>query len=52
MIFANTYEGSAWMDQVPWLYAAPPDGARGLLSSIDGSMITGTVSSVTIAAVV
>jgi len=54
MILADTYEGSAWMDQVPWLYAARPDGARGLLSSIGGSMITvaGTVFSVTIAAVV
>ena len=54
MILADTYEGSEWMDSVPWLYAARPNGARSLLSSIGGSMITvaGTVFSVTIAAVV
>ncbi len=54
MIFLDTLEGSHWMDGLPWLYAAPPDGARLVLSSISGSMITvaGTVFSVTIAAVV
>ena len=54
MILLDTYEGSQWMDTVPWLYAARPSGARSLLSSIGGSMITvaGTVFSVTIAAVV
>ena len=54
MITVDTFEGSSWMDRVPWLYAARPSGARGLLSSIGGSMITvaGTVFSVTIAAVV
>ena len=54
MILADTYVGSAWLDTVPWLHAAHPDGARSLLSSIGGSMITvaGTVFSVTIAAVV
>ena len=42
------------MDRLPWLYAARPDGARSLLSSIGGSMIgvAGTTFSVTIAAVV
>ena len=46
--------GSDWMDGLPWLYAARPDGARQVLSAISGSMITvaGTVFSVTIAAVV
>ncbi|MEO6338621.1 MAG: DUF2254 domain-containing protein, partial [Caulobacteraceae bacterium] len=54
MIFLDTLEGSHWMDGLPWLYAARPDGARQVLSSISGSMITvaGTVFSVTIAAVV
>ena len=54
MILLDSYEGSAWMDNIPWLYAARPNGARQMLSSIGGSMITvaGTVFSVTIAAVV
>jgi uncharacterized membrane protein len=54
MTFLDSYEGSSWMDGLPWLYAARPDGAREVLSAISGSMITvaGTVFSVTIAAVV
>ncbi|TVV77353.1 DUF2254 domain-containing protein [Sphingomonas solaris] len=54
MIWLDSYEGSAWMDQFAWLYASRPSGARQVLSSIGGSMITvaGTVFSVTIAAVV
>ncbi|TZG25823.1 DUF2254 domain-containing protein [Sphingomonas montanisoli] len=54
MIMLDSYEGSAWMDGFTWLYASRPDGARQVLSSIGGSMITvaGTVFSVTIAAVV
>lgn len=54
MIYLDTLEGSHWMDGLPWLYAARPDGARQVLSSISGSMITvaGTMFSVTIAAVV
>ncbi|WP_242140762.1 DUF2254 domain-containing protein [Sphingomonas sp. TREG-RG-20F-R18-01] len=54
MILLDSAVGSAWMDRVGWLYAAHPDGARQMLSSIGGSMITvaGTVFSVTIAAVV
>jgi uncharacterized membrane protein len=54
MIFADTHAGSGWMDGLPWLYAARPDGARQVLSVISSSMITvaGTVFSVTIAAVV
>jgi len=54
MIWADTHVGSEWMDRLPWLYAARPNGARQVLSAIGGSMITvaGTVFSVTIAAVV
>ncbi|WP_374942995.1 DUF2254 domain-containing protein [Sphingomonas sp.] len=54
MILLDSYEGSEWMDGIAWLYAARPNGARQMLSSIGGSMITvaGTVFSVTIAAVV
>jgi uncharacterized membrane protein len=54
MVWLDGYEGSAWMDRLPWLYASRPSGARQLLATIGGSMITvaGTVFSVTIAAVV
>jgi uncharacterized membrane protein len=54
MIAIDSYQGSAWMDGLPWLYAARPSGARSLLSSIGGSMIgvAGTTFSITIAAVV
>lgn len=54
MIALDNYQGSNWMDGVPWLYAARPDGARSLLSSIGGSMIgvAGTTFTVTTAAVV
>ena len=54
MIALDSYEGAAWMDRFAWLQASRPDGARQVLSSIGGSMITvaGTVFSVTIAAVV
>jgi uncharacterized membrane protein len=54
MVWIDTHVGSAWMDRLPWLYAARPDGARQVLSAIGGSMITvaGTVFSVTIASVV
>jgi uncharacterized membrane protein len=54
MVYIDSHDGSHWMDRIPWLYAARPDGARSLLSSIGGSMIgvAGTTFSVTIAAVV
>jgi uncharacterized membrane protein len=54
MIWLDSYEGSGWMDRFAWLHASRPSGARQVLSSIGGSMITvaGTVFSVTIAAVV
>ncbi len=45
--------GDGWIADVPWLFANRPDGARALLSTIAGSMITvaGVTFSVTIAAV-
>ncbi|WP_333836898.1 DUF2254 domain-containing protein [Novosphingobium sp.] len=53
-VYIDGHFGSAWMDGLPWLASARPDGARSLLSSIGGSMIgvAGTTFSVTIAAVV
>lgn len=54
MVWLDSHHATRWMDRLPWLYAARPDGARSLLSSIGGSMIgvAGTTFSVTIAAVV
>lgn len=54
MVWLDSHHATTWMDRLPWLYAARPDGARSLLSSIGGSMIgvAGTTFSVTIAAVV
>jgi len=54
MVWLDSHHATGWMDRLPWLYAARPDGARSLLSSIGGSMIgvAGTTFSVTIAAVV
>ena len=54
MVWLDTHHSTDWMDRLPWLYAARPEGARSLLSSIGGSMIgvAGTTFSVTIAAVV
>ncbi len=53
MIAVDGFLGAAWMDGVGWLYANKPDGARALLSTIAGSMITvaGVTFSITIAAV-
>jgi uncharacterized membrane protein len=44
--------GVKWIEHVPWLYANEPTGARSLLSTIAGSMITvaGVTFSITIAA--
>jgi uncharacterized membrane protein len=44
--------GAHWIESVPWLYANEPTGARSLLSTIAGSMITvaGVTFSITIAA--
>ena len=46
--------GPEWIEQVPWLYANRPDGARGLLTTVAGSMIgvAGVTFSITIASVV
>jgi len=45
--------GSGWLESVSWVYANKPEGARVVLSTIAGSMITvaGVVFSITIAAV-
>ena len=44
--------GSAWVDAVPWVYRIQADGARGVLSTVAGSMIgvAGVTFSITIAA--
>ncbi|MEI5686068.1 MULTISPECIES: DUF2254 domain-containing protein [Sphingomonas] len=54
MVTLDATLGSSWMGGYAWVYASHPDGARQVLSSVGGSMITvaGTVFSVTIAAVV
>lgn len=54
MVWLDAHQATTWMESLPWLKAARPDGARSLLSSIGGSMIgvAGTTFSVTIAAVV
>ncbi len=46
--------GDGWLAAGGWLHASKPDGARSLLSTISGSMISvaGTVFAITIAAVV
>lgn len=46
--------GSTWLEEVTWLYANKPDGARALLSTVAGSMITvaGVTFSITISSVV
>lgn len=50
---ADATIGSDWMDHVAWLHANRPEGARALLSTIAGSMITvaGVTFSITIVAV-
>ncbi|MEM1055829.1 MAG: DUF2254 domain-containing protein [Bacteroidota bacterium] len=46
--------GAEWIEDVPWIYAFGPDGARACLSTIAGSMIgvAGVTFSITIASVV
>lgn len=46
--------GSDWMEDLDWLYANKPEGARTLLSTVAGSMIgvAGVTFSITIASVV
>lgn len=50
----DAHFGEDWIETVPWLYGNKPDGARAVLSTIAGSMITvaGVVFSITMAAVV
>ncbi|MAC10723.1 MAG: hypothetical protein CMN74_00525 [Sphingorhabdus sp.] len=52
--YVDTKMGSTWLDNVSFLRATKPEGARSLLSTIAGSTIgvAGTVFSITIAAVV
>ncbi|MES1946131.1 hypothetical protein C84B14_02256 [Salinisphaera sp. C84B14] len=44
--------GDAWVAQIPWIYSIQADGARGLLTTVAGSMIgvAGVTFSITIAA--
>lgn len=46
--------GAGWLTDLWWLHSSQPDGARSLLLSISGSMISvaGTVFAITVAAVV
>jgi uncharacterized membrane protein len=43
---------SGWIDRLSWIYTGGPEGARALLSTVAGSMITvtGTIFSITIIA--
>lgn len=51
---ADAAIGADWLNEVGWLYANKPEGARALLSTIAGSMIgvAGVTFSITIASVV
>ena len=44
--------GNAWVANIPWIYSIQADGARGLLTTVAGSMIgvAGVTFSITIAA--
>ena len=52
-VMVDTKIGSSWIDDFSWLYANKPEGARALLSTIAGSMITvaGVTFSITIVSV-
>jgi uncharacterized membrane protein len=52
VVALDHYLSVKWIEHVPWLYANEPIGARSLLSTIAGSMITvaGVTFSITIAA--
>jgi uncharacterized membrane protein len=52
-VFVDSRIGADWLEAVPWLYENRPAGARDLLSTIAGSMITvaGVTFSITVAAV-
>lgn len=53
MVVLDRMSGVTWLDRIPWLYANQASGARALLQTIAGSMITvaGVTFSITIAAV-
>jgi len=53
MVALDRLEGVSWLERIPWLYANQPSGARALLQTTAGSMITvaGVTFSITIAAV-
>jgi uncharacterized membrane protein len=52
-VYVDSRIGADWLGAVPWLYENRPAGARDLLSTIAGSMITvaGVTFSITVAAV-
>ena len=52
-VHLDTQFGDAWLSDYPWLYATQPAGARALLSTVAGSMITvaGVTFSMTLLAV-
>ncbi len=52
-IYIDSVIGASWMADFSWLYANKPEGARGLLTTIAGSMITvaGVTFSITIVSV-
>ena len=52
VVILDRYLGDAWIEELPWFYANEPTGARAVLSTIAGSMITvaGVTFSITIAA--
>ena len=52
-VWVDTTVGADWLASVPWLYENRPAGARDLLATIAGSMITvaGVTFSITVAAV-
>ena len=54
VIQVDVHVGPDWINSVSWLYGNKPDGARGVLSTIAGSMIgvAGVTFSITIASVV
>ena len=53
LVWLDASIGTGWLDGASWFYAARPEGARQVLATIAGSMITvaGVVFSLTIAAV-
>ncbi len=36
----DSHFGAGWLEEISWLYANQPDGARAVLSTVAGSMIT------------